>query len=88
MNFSPIRLENAGFGGIIFNTYVLTQRGLCNRDTEKGGSMLFKNITILDENFDVRTHMFVGTEGTRIAYIGETEPETVTDVSMTAAASS
>lgn len=38
--------------------------------------MLFKNITILDENFDVRTHMFVGTEGTRIAYIGETEPET------------
>ncbi len=35
MDFSPIRLENAGFGGIIFNTYVLTQRGLCNREHRK-----------------------------------------------------
>ena len=31
--------------------------------------MLFKNVTILDENLDVRTGMYVGTEGARIAYI-------------------
>ena len=38
--------------------------------------MLFKNITILDENLEVREHMFVGTDGARIAYIGKTEPKT------------
>ena len=37
--------------------------------------MLFKNITILDEDLAVREHMFVGTKGTRIAYIGTQEPQ-------------
>lgn len=36
--------------------------------------MLFENITILDENLDVRTGQFVGTDGVRIAYIGSAEP--------------
>ena len=35
MDFSPIRLENAGFGGIILIMHVLTQRGLCNREHKK-----------------------------------------------------
>ncbi len=37
--------------------------------------MLFKNITILDENLEVREHMFVGTKDTRITYIGTQEPQ-------------
>ena len=37
--------------------------------------MLFRNITILDENLEMQEHMYVGTEGTRIAYIGPDRPE-------------
>lgn len=37
--------------------------------------MLFKNITLIDENFEVKSNMFVGVIGDRIDYIGETEPE-------------
>jgi len=37
--------------------------------------MLFKNITILDENFDVRNNMYVATSGPFISYIGTTMPK-------------
>lgn len=37
--------------------------------------MLFKNIGLVDENFEYRDNMYVGTAGNRIAYIGESEPE-------------
>lgn len=37
--------------------------------------MLFKNITILDENFDIQKNMYVGTKKDRIAYIGKAEPK-------------
>ena len=37
--------------------------------------MLFKDITILDENLAVREHMYVGTKDARIAYIGTQEPQ-------------
>ncbi len=36
--------------------------------------MLFKDITILDEQLAVREHMYVGTKDDRIVYIGETDP--------------
>ncbi|MDO4177087.1 MAG: amidohydrolase [Bacillota bacterium] len=36
--------------------------------------MLFKNIKMLDENFEVRENMFLATEGEFISYIGDTEP--------------
>lgn len=36
--------------------------------------MLFRDITILDENFEIKPHMYVATKGDRIAYIGNTEP--------------
>lgn len=36
--------------------------------------MLFEHIDLFDENFDIRHDMFVGVEGTRIAYIGAEEP--------------
>ena len=36
--------------------------------------MLFSDISIIDENFAVREHMWVGTEGERIAYVGNTAP--------------
>lgn len=36
--------------------------------------MLFDNITILDENLEVREHMYVGTSGSLIEYIGENAP--------------
>ncbi|MBQ7605743.1 MAG: amidohydrolase [Firmicutes bacterium] len=36
--------------------------------------MLFKNITILDENLEVRENMYVGITKDRISYIGEKEP--------------
>lgn len=36
--------------------------------------MLFKNITILDENFIARDNMFVGIKGETIDYIGTEEP--------------
>ena len=36
--------------------------------------MLFKNITILDENFEIKENMYVGTEGSRITYIGTVSP--------------
>lgn len=37
--------------------------------------MLFKNITVLDENLEIKKHMYVSTEGSYIKYIGETRPE-------------
>ncbi len=37
--------------------------------------MLFKNITILDEDFNVRENMYVGTFGSRIRLISDKEPE-------------
>lgn len=37
--------------------------------------MLFKNITVLDENFDIQKNMYVGTKEDKIAYIGKTEPK-------------
>lgn len=36
--------------------------------------MLFKNITVLDENFEIKENMYVGTEGSRITYIGTEAP--------------
>ena len=36
--------------------------------------MLFKDITILDEDLQVREHMYVGTKGDRITYIGTGAP--------------
>ena len=37
--------------------------------------MLFKNITLIDGNFDVKSNMYLGTEGKYITYIGCKEPE-------------
>ena len=37
--------------------------------------MLFKNIGLVDENFEYQENMFVATEGDKIAYIGKTEPK-------------
>lgn len=37
--------------------------------------MLFKNISILDENFEIKHHMNVGTDGVHIDYIGSELPE-------------
>ncbi len=37
--------------------------------------MLFKNITILDEDFRVKENVCVGVQGDRIAYIGEKVPQ-------------
>ena len=36
--------------------------------------MLFENITILDEEFEIRTGMFVGVRDDRIAYVGASAP--------------
>ena len=36
--------------------------------------MLFKNITVLDENIEIKENMYVGTEGSRITYIGTEAP--------------
>lgn len=37
--------------------------------------MLFKNITLIDENFEVKNNMYVGTSEDRIEYIGDKMPE-------------
>ena len=37
--------------------------------------MLFRNITIVDENFKTREHVYVGTDSDTISYISEKEPE-------------
>ncbi|NLD18650.1 MAG: amidohydrolase [Clostridiales bacterium] len=37
--------------------------------------MLFKNITILDEDFQIRENQYVAIQHERIAYIGDTRPE-------------
>ena len=37
--------------------------------------MLFKEITILNENFEIEENMYVGVENDRIEYIGKTRPE-------------
>lgn len=37
--------------------------------------MLFSDITILDEAFAVREHMYVGVKGEKIAYVGAAEPK-------------
>lgn len=36
--------------------------------------MLFKDIAIVDENFEVRAHQYVGVRDDRIAYLGDTMP--------------
>lgn len=36
--------------------------------------MLFKDITIVDENFEVKGHMYVGTKDDRIAYVSDKMP--------------
>ncbi|MCL2638938.1 MAG: amidohydrolase [Oscillospiraceae bacterium] len=36
--------------------------------------MLFSNITIIDENFNVRPNMYVGVRGKEIAFIGDSKP--------------
>lgn len=41
----------------------------------KGDKMLFKDITIIDENFEPQEHMNVAVEGEKIAYIGKALPE-------------
>ena len=40
--------------------------------------MLFNNITILDENFEIKENMYVVIEGERIKYIGKEKPQ-ITD---------
>lgn len=37
--------------------------------------MLFKDITIIDENYEIKKNMYVGTSGDRIAYISDVMPE-------------
>ncbi|MBO4896789.1 MAG: amidohydrolase [Clostridia bacterium] len=37
--------------------------------------MLFKNITVVDANFDVKNNIYLGTEGKYITYIGGKEPQ-------------
>ena len=37
--------------------------------------MLFKDITIIDENYETRKNMYVGTSGDIIAYISDVMPE-------------
>lgn len=37
--------------------------------------MLFKNITLLNENFEIEKNMYVGTKADRIAYIGREMPK-------------
>lgn len=36
--------------------------------------MLFKNISIIDESFNIKKNMFVGTKGDKIDYVGDTAP--------------
>lgn len=36
--------------------------------------MLFKDITLIDENMEVREHMYMGVAGDTIGYIGNTMP--------------
>ncbi len=37
--------------------------------------MLFKDITILDENFEIKNHMYVGIRGDKIEYVGSQMPQ-------------
>ena len=37
--------------------------------------MLFKNITILDENMEIKTGMYVAVDKDKIKYIGNNKPE-------------
>lgn len=37
--------------------------------------MLFKDIAILDENFNYKENMYVGVSGDKILYVGDTDPE-------------
>ena len=37
--------------------------------------MLFKDITIIDENLDVKDHMYVGVTDDRIDYVSDKEPD-------------
>ena len=36
--------------------------------------MLFRNIKILDENFEIKNNMYVATDDDRIAYVGDCMP--------------
>lgn len=36
--------------------------------------MLFEDITIVDENFEIRNHMYVGVQGARIDYVSDKRP--------------
>ena len=45
--------------------------------------MLFKNIKLLDENFQVRNNMFLATSGEKISYTGDKMPENPGDYGET-----
>ena len=36
--------------------------------------MLFADITVLNENFDIEPHKFVGVRGDKIAFVGDSAP--------------
>ena len=36
--------------------------------------MLFKNITVLDENYQIKNNMYVATDGRTISYVGQDRP--------------
>ena len=36
--------------------------------------MLFKNITVLDENYQIKNNMYVATDGRTISYVGKERP--------------
>ena len=45
--------------------------------------MIFSNVKLLDENFQVRQNMFVQTKDEKISYIGEKMPEKISTNTIT-----
>ena len=60
---------------LCYNVSVEVCAGTRKRRRRKEPEMLFKNITILDENFEIKENMYVGTVGSRITYIGSNLPQ-------------
>lgn len=54
---------------------MITYNDRINHQNDREVTMLFKNIAIIDENFDVQFNQYVGVEGDKIAYVGSEMPE-------------
>ena len=66
--------ESAGASSADFLLYKKDKYDTIVQKRQRGETMLFEDICILDEDFSVREHQYVAVEGETVTYIGSEKP--------------